>query len=92
MIVNDDLKTRYLALAADVDRLFKAILPDTRAGEFAPRRKVFVVLGEKIRALTARADISEVMGAVEDLLDESVSTRGYVIREPGTFYDLSQVD
>ena len=92
IIVNDDLKTRYLALAADVDRLFKAILPDTRAGEFAARRKVFVVLGEKIRALTARADISEVMGAVEDLLDGSVSTRGYVIREPGTFYDLSQVD
>ena len=92
IIANDDLKARYLALAADVDRLFKAILPDTRAGEFAARRKVFVILGEKIRALTVRADISEVMGAVEDLLDESVSTRGYVIREPGTFYDLSQVD
>ena len=92
IIVNDDLKTRYLALAADVDRLFKAILPDTRAGEFAPRRKVFLVLAEKIRALTLRADISEVMGAVEELLDESVSARGYVIREPGMSYDLSEID
>jgi len=92
IIVNDDLKTRYLDLAANVDRLFKAILPDTRAGEFAPRRKVFLVLAEKIRALTPRVDISEVMGAVEELLDESVSARGYVIREPGTLLDLSKVD
>ena len=92
IIVNDDLKTRYLDLAANVDRLFKAILPDTRAGEFAPRRKVFLVLVEKIRALTPRADISEVMGAVEELLDESVSARGYVIRETGTLLDLSKVD
>ena len=92
IIVNDEMKTRYLDLTANVDRLFKAILPDTRAGEFAPRRKAFVVLAEKIRALTPRADISEVMGAVGELLDESVSARGYVIREPGTFYDLSKID
>jgi type I restriction enzyme R subunit len=92
IIVNDELKNRYLALAGEVDRLFKAILPDTRAGEFAPRRKVFVVLADKIRNLTPEADISEVMGAVEKLLDESVSARGYVIREPGVFYDLSKID
>jgi len=92
IIVNDDLKTKYLALAANVDRLFKAILPDTRAGESSPKRKVFMVLAEKIRALTPQADISEVMGEVGELLDESVSARGYVIREPGVLYDLSQID
>ncbi len=92
IIINDDLKTKYLALASNVDRLFKAILPDTRAGEFSPKRKVFTVLAEKIRALTPEADISEVMGAVEELLDESVSARGYVIREAGVFYNLSQID
>ncbi len=92
IIVNDELKSRYLALAGEVDRLFKAILPDTRAGEFSPRRKVFVVLADKIRGLAAPADITEVMGAVEDLLDESVEAKEYVIREPGVFYDLSKVD
>lgn len=92
IIINDDLKTKYLGLAANVDRLFKAILPDTRAGEFSPTRKVFTVLADKIRALTPQADISEVMGAVEELLDESVSTKGYVIREAEAFYDLSQID
>ena len=92
IIVNDDLKSKYLALAANVDRLFKAILPDTRAGEFAAKRKVFTVLADKIRALTPEADISEVMGAVEDLLDESVTARPYAIRESGVLYDLSQID
>jgi type I restriction enzyme R subunit len=92
IIVNDDLKSKYLALAANVDRLFKAILPDTRAGEFAPKRKVFTVLADKIRALTPEAEISEVMGAVEDLLDESVTARPYAIRESGVLYDLSQID
>ncbi len=92
IIVNDDLKIKYLALAANVDRLFKAILPDTRAGEFAAKRKVFTVLADKIRALRPEADISEVMGKVGELLDESVTARSYVIREPGVFYDLSKVD
>jgi len=92
IIVNDELKSKYLALATNVDRLFKAILPDTRAAEFGPRRKVLTVLAEKIRALRPEVDISEVMGAVEELLDESVSARGYVIRDKGVFYDLSQID
>ncbi|MDH4209574.1 MAG: DUF3387 domain-containing protein, partial [Anaerolineae bacterium] len=92
IIVNDELKNRYLALAGNVDQFFKAILPDTRAGEFSPKRKVFVVLADKIRSLAAPADITEVMGAVEGLLDESVEAKEYVIREPGVFYDLSKVD
>ena len=92
IIVNDELKSKYLALASNVDRLFKAILPDTRAGEFSPRRKVFAVLADKIRALTPEADISEVIDAVEELLDESVTARPYAIRESGILYDLSQID
>jgi type I restriction enzyme R subunit len=92
IVVNDELQTRYLDLAGDVDRLFRAILPDTRAGEFAPQRRVFVVLAEKIRALAPEVDISGVMGQVEELLDDSVSSRGYVIHEPGRPYDLSKID
>jgi len=92
IIVNDALQTRYLDLAGDVDRLFCAILPDTRAGEFAPQRRVFVVLATKIRTLAPPVDISGVMGEVEGLLDGSVSARGYVIHEPGAPYDLSKID
>ena len=92
IIVNDDFKEKYLALAGNVDSLFKAILPNTRAGDFGPQRKVFTVLAGKIRALTPQAGIFEVMTAVEELLDESVSARGYVIHDDGVLYDLSQID
>jgi type I restriction enzyme R subunit len=92
VIVNDDLKDQYLALAARADRLFKAVLPDRRAGDFGPKRHVLVVLADKIRSLAPPVDISEVMGQVDDLLDRSVSARGYVIRETSKRYDLSQVD
>ncbi|MBN1641910.1 MAG: type I restriction endonuclease subunit R [Anaerolineae bacterium] len=92
IIVNDELKDQYLALAAQVDKLFKAILPDTRAGEFGPVRHVLVVLAEKIRSLAPEVDISGVMAQVDDLLDESVTARGYVIRETSRLYDLSKID
>ncbi len=92
IVVNDDLQTRYLDLAGDVDRLFRAILPDTRAGEFAPQRRVFVVLADKIRALAPEVDISGVMGEVEALLNGSVSSRGYIIQDGRGTYDLSKID
>jgi hypothetical protein len=36
ILVNDESKKRYRNLANLVGRLFKAILPDKQAGEFAP--------------------------------------------------------
>jgi type I restriction enzyme R subunit len=92
IVVNDELQTRYLDLAGDVDRLFHAILPDTRAGEFVAKCRAFVVLADKIRALAPPVDISGVKGQVEGLLDDSVSARGYVIQDGRGTYDLSKID
>lgn len=56
------------------------------------------VIAEKIRSLTPEADISGVMQSVEDLLDESIASEGYLIRESrGKFsadhvIDLSEID
>ncbi len=97
VLVNDETKRTYLNLAADVDRLFQAILPDQAANEFGMPRKAILVIAEKIRALTPPADIREVIGAVGDLLDDSIlpAKDGYVIRTSGTidrFVDLSKID
>jgi type I restriction enzyme R subunit len=94
IIVNDEAKTRYLALANTVARLYKAILPDAAANTFTPYRALFTVLAEKIRSLIAPADIAEVMGAVETLLDASIAAEGYEIHDPGEEHrvDLSQID
>ena len=97
LLVNDDTKRTYFTMAGTVDQLFKAILPDEAANQFGVDRKAMVVIAEEIRSLTPRADISDVMGAVEELLDESIvpTKEGYVIREPtsgGAYLDLSKID
>lgn len=97
LLASPDTKTKFLAFATDVDRLFKAILPDPSANEFGPYRAVLVNLEKKIRSLTPPADISAVMGAVEDLLDESVAAKAYVIRaaedeDAHRVVDLANVD
>jgi len=94
LIVNDEAKTQYLALANTVTRLYKAILPDDAANRFTPHRALFTVLAEKIRSLTPPADIAEVMGAVETLLDASIAAEGYEIYDLGEEHriDLSQID
>jgi type I restriction enzyme, R subunit len=96
LMVNDEAKRKYLTLAGNVAKLYWAILPDAVAGEFAPRAILLAVLAEKIRSLSPPTDISEVMGAVEQLLDESIAPVGYVIRgakeEQGKFVDLTTID
>ena len=103
ILVNDDTKRGYLTLSGSVDRLFKAILPDPAANEYGKDRKAIVVIADKIRSLTPPADISDIMGEVEGLLDESIAPVGYVIRSggktvsdaapaPSHWLDLSKID
>ncbi|HLX58002.1 MAG TPA: type I restriction endonuclease subunit R [Ktedonobacteraceae bacterium] len=98
LVSNDEIKKKFLSLAGIVARLYKAILPDAAANEFTGMAALFVTLTREIRALEPEADIGDIMGGIEQLLDVSVATRGYVIRESGGSYDtssyidLSQVD
>ena len=96
LLVNDEAKLQFLAHAALVTALFRAILPDPLANDFAATRAVLQVLAEKIRSLNPETDISEVMTQVEGLLDRSVIATKYVIPEspgqPRKLIDLSKVD
>lgn len=96
LVVNDESKRRYLLLAANVARLCRAILPDPSANEYVGVCILFSVIAEKIRSLAPPADISEVMGQVEKLLDESIATEGYripAVSEPSAhLVDLSKID
>jgi type I restriction enzyme R subunit len=98
LLVSDDSKNRYLLLAANVRRLFRAILPDPMANQLAPRCALFRVIALTIGSLGPEVDISEFMEEVDDLLDNSIAAQGYVIRETPAEYDtehvvdLSQID
>ena len=97
ILVDDETKRDYLSMAGQVDRLFKAILPDKAANQFGQDRKAIVVIKEKIQSLLPPVDISTVMYAVNKLLDESIvpDKEGYVIVDgsPETRYlDLSKIN
>ena len=94
LMMDDDEKMAFLARAALVDRIFKAILPDKRANEFSRVRAVSKFLADTIAAYTERADVSGVLGRVEQLLDESVAAHEYLIPESDAeaLFDLGAVD
>ncbi len=92
LVVSEEIKRRYLDLANTVQRLYKAVLPDSAAGEFAAEISPIQVIADKIRALIPPADISLVMQQVEGLLDRSIATEGYVIREAVAPYGRRALD
>ncbi len=98
LIASEEVKRRYLDLTNTVQRLYKAVLPDLRAHEFAVEVSPIKVIADKIRALVPSADITQVMEQVEALLDQSIATEGYVIREVSDpdndehLIDLSSID
>jgi type I restriction enzyme R subunit len=89
-----DVKQEFLELAKDVDKLYKAILPDPIAGEFGPLRAVLVNIARTIASQTEKPDITDVMADVEQLIEDSITPEGYRIVETtdDSLIDLSQID
>jgi type I restriction enzyme R subunit len=81
---DEDNKKRYMALSSDVNRLFKAILPDQRANEFIGRRSLIREIERKLKSKSEPVDVSEFMNDVETLLDRSIATEGYLIGDGDT--------
>jgi type I restriction enzyme R subunit len=94
LMLSDEETSSFLERATRVERLFKAILPDDRANEFAPIRKVIRVVMDRIGETGGRPEVSGVMAQIEQLLDESVAANAYLIgsEERKSLMDLSEVD
>ena len=91
ILISEESKREFLSLSDRVAKLFKAILPDPLVNEFSLRRNTVVVITEKIRSLSPEVDVSEVMDAVDRLLDTSIDVEGYIISGEHRI-DLSQID
>ena len=92
ILVSDDSKKQFLALAGRTALVYRAILPDAAASQFAPYCAVFTTLADMIRALLPPVDISGVMQQIEGVLDKSIGTSGYTIKDETKVLDLSQID
>jgi type I restriction enzyme, R subunit len=93
LVVSEEIKKLYFAHSANVTRLYKAILPDMAANEFAKTQILLEKLAIKIRQELPETDISEVMEEVEELLDESIIAGEFIIPDsPRQLVDLSQLN
>ncbi len=97
ILVNDETKKDYLEQARNVNKLFKAILPDSAANEFSGICSLINIIASKIKKLREPVDISDVEQEIEELLDRSIAPEGYIIDANENTYtsellDLSQID
>jgi len=97
ILENEETQKKYLTLSNNVKKQYKAILPDPKADKFREIYKVFRIIADKIISLSSQVDVSKVKDKIEDLLDESITTKEYIIREDDALYgdyrvDLSRID
>ena len=93
LISPDPLRREFFGHERLVSTLYGAVKPDPAALEFASRVACLATLGEAIRTMLNPnpPDISQVMKAINGLLDESIT--GHAIRESGPpALDLSKIN
>lgn len=89
------VKRDFLALESLVNSLYRALKPDQVAVEFAQRCGCLAAIANCIRTVTEPPDISHIMQGIQDLLDASIATEPFKIRQPTKNYgqiDLSKID
>ncbi|MDQ6927817.1 MAG: DUF3387 domain-containing protein, partial [Actinomycetota bacterium] len=100
VLADEEQRVAFLALARQVRKLFKALLPDPAAAAQQSTVAAIRVLAERLLDLarTPAADLDTISDAVDELLDRSVGAEEYVIRaaaegsEPDPLIDLSKID
>jgi len=95
LISPENVRKEFLAAEKLVTTLFKAVKPDMVALEFSAKVSCMATIANIIRDRIGSnpVDISKVMGDINRLLDESIATEGFRIKDKVTgVVDLSQVD
>ena len=95
LLIDEQTRRRYVSLARQVRKIFKALLPDPEAMAVAHRVAVIRSIGSKIESASEAPDIRGVMDSVAELLDRSVGAKEYIIRSAGGFHpliDLNRLD
>ncbi|MXW95332.1 MAG: type I restriction endonuclease subunit R [Acidimicrobiaceae bacterium] len=95
LLIDEQTRRRYVSLARQVRKTFKALLPDPEAMTVTHRVAVIRSIASKIESSSEAPDISRVMDSVSDLLDRSVGAKEYIIRSADgadPLIDLNQLD
>ncbi len=94
IIKTEEDKKQFLSEAGNAIKIYKAILPHKTASEFSAYIAFYKELVREIRSLDPEVDISNVLKDIEDILDDSISTEAYIIKEGKArkTIDISKID
>ncbi len=100
ILENDERPAQFRKKNANIQKIYKAILPDTSASKFQPKIRLLQILAEKLDSISPPIDISDVLKEASKLMDNSVKVEErYVADKPGEhkykagrILDLSKID
>ena len=93
LVKSDPVKDEFLGNARDIERLYKAVMPDPIIPLLAPQAQVISELAKAVRATKEPVNIKEVLEEISKVLDGSIVAEPHV--NPGEVaktVDLSKVD
>jgi len=94
LVIKENIKKDFLTEAGSSIKIYKAILPHKQASEFIADIEFYNELIKQIKSLDPETDISGVVHNLKEILDKSVSSKGYEIKESdkSKLIDLSKID
>ncbi|MBV6513831.1 MAG: hypothetical protein FMNOHCHN_03387 [Ignavibacteriaceae bacterium] len=69
---NDETKRKYMILARDVFKKYRALQPDKILNNYTPQKNAIDVIYTRIDGNIESADVSEIMHKIQQVIDESV--------------------
>lgn len=81
LVINDNIKKNFLQKAGIAIKTFSAILPHKDASEFSADIALYQDLIKEICSLDPEVDITAVMHEIQLVLDKSIASKGYVIKD-----------
>ena len=93
ILVDEETKQKYLELAGNAHKYYKAVLPEPKAEDYYQEVTAYKVIASRIReVIDEDTDVSQVKKDLEDLLDRSIRAGEYVIKDGPKLKDLSKID
>ena len=88
----ENTKRQFVLLAGQADRLYRAVGTDARKADLSPDWGALTDIARGLRGLEQPVDITQVMAAVDRLLDESVAAKAFVMRDSPEEGEPSRID
>ncbi|MBU4434488.1 MAG: DUF3387 domain-containing protein [Alphaproteobacteria bacterium] len=89
---NDESRKRFQIMGREVFKKFKSCVNFRAVNAYRQRYAAIKVIYNSLDEDVQKADISEIMRALQMVVDDSIEAQPYSLAEEGRLYDISQID